>query len=238
MHLSRVVFYPDRYPTQSHYPFSLPVFKKTRQIAFHSPVTLFVGENGTGKSTLLEALAHRCRIPIWKNDTLRRLEHNIWEDKLYQFLSVKWRHGPVPGSFFGAAVFRDFTRLLEEWAEADAGQLERFGGKSLITQSHGQSIMAYFKARYKIKGLYLLDEPETALSPATQIELLDLLSKTAKSGHAQFLIATHSPILMACPGAFLYSFDHVPVRAVAYEETSHYRIYKAFMEDPSRFISG
>jgi len=232
MHLHRVAFHPDRYPTETHYPFNLPLFRRTREIRFDSPVTLFVGENGSGKSTLLEALAHRCGIHIWKKENERRLEHNPFEDKLYRYISVQWNNGRVPGSFFGAAVFRDFAEFLEEWAAADAGQLDLFGGRSLMTQSHGQSIMSYFKSRYRIKGLYLLDEPETALSPATQLELLDLLANAGTSADTQFILATHSPILLSCPRAVLYSFDHVPVTSVAYEDTAHYRIYKAFFENP------
>ena len=112
---------------------------------------------------------------------------------------VDGRHRP--GSFFGSSVFQDFARILDDWASTDPGQLAYFGGKSLLTQSHGQSIMSFFKARYAIKGLYLLDEPETALSPRTQIELLDLLTTMSAAGHAQFIIATHSPILLSCPGA-------------------------------------
>jgi predicted ATPase len=118
---------------------------------------------------------------------------------------------------------------LDEWAATDAGQLEYFGGKSLLTQSHGQSIMSFFRARYAIKGLYLLDEPETALSPRTQLTLLDLLEKMSAAGHAQFVIATHSPILLSCPGATIYSFDSVPIAPIRYRETDHYKIYKDFM---------
>jgi len=237
VHLNRVLFHPDRYPTDCHYPFNLPLFHQTREIVFDSPITLFVGENGSGKSTLLEALAHQCGIYIWRREVGRRFENNPFEDKLCRYISVKWADGRVPGSFFGSSVFQDFAQFLEEWATVDAGQLEYFGGKSLITQSHGQSIMSYFKSRYRIQGLYLLDEPETALSPATQLELLKLLTKEGKAGHAQFIIATHSPILLACPKASIYSFDHIPVTAVKYEETMHYRIYKAFMNDPHGYIT-
>ena len=113
-----------------------------------------------------------------------------------------------------------------------------FGGKSLMTQSHGQSLMSFFKARYRIKGLYLLDEPETALSPKSQLELLRVISDMSNAGHAQFIIATHSPILMACPEAKIYSFNHIPVKQVDYEETEYYRIYKGFMEDRGKYLEG
>ena len=91
--------------------------------------------------------------------------------------------------------------------------------------------MSFFKARYAIKGLYLLDEPETALSPRTQLDLLDLLTRMGQAGHAQFLIATHSPILLACPGATIYNFDQSPIATTLYHETDHYKTYKSFMEN-------
>jgi predicted ATPase len=96
--------------------------------------------------------------------------------------------------------------------------------------------MSFFKARYQIKGLYLLDEPETALSPRSQLELLEILIAMSRAGHAQFIVATHSPILLACPGATIYSFEKTCVRPVQYEETEHYRIYRSFMEDRSRYL--
>jgi predicted ATPase len=105
-----------------------------------------------------------------------------------------------------------------------------------MTQSHGQSLMSFFRARYRIKGLYLLDEPETALSPRSQLELVNLIRDMGQAGHAQFIIATHSPILMACPDARLYNFDDIPVQEVGYEQTDHYKIYKRFMEDRTQFL--
>ena len=229
MHVKNVTFHPEKFPTRDRFPFNLPVFHHTKQLAFETPVTLFVGENGTGKSTLLEALAHRCGIHIWQDAERSRFEVNRYEEKFFEYLSVEWTDGPVPGSFFGSSVFHDFARMLDEWAAADPGLLEYFGGKSLMTQSHGQSIMSFFRARYRIKGLYLLDEPETALSPKTQLALLDMLTKMGAAGHAQFIVATHFPILLACPGATIYSFDQIPITPVAYEDTEHYKTYRDFL---------
>lgn len=106
----------------------------------------------------------------------------------------------------------------------------------MITQSHGESLMSFFKARYQIKGLYLLDEPETALSPRSQLALLELLTETSVKDHAQFIIATHSPILLACPRALIYSFDYSPIKQIFYEETEHYNIYKDFLENRANYI--
>jgi predicted ATPase len=231
IHLKSVTLQPEKYPTRDYYPFTLPIFQQTHCIALDTPVTLFVGENGTGKSTLLEALAIACGIYIWRAPEGMRYEVNRYEDKLPQYLTVEWTHGRVPGSFFGSDIFRYFAQSLDEWAAADPGQLKYFGGKSLVAQSHGQSLMAFFRSRYQIKGLYLMDEPETALSPRTQVELLEYLNKVSGAGHAQFIMATHSPILLACANATIYSFDHVPVRPVAYEDTEHYQVYKNFLID-------
>lgn len=235
MHVKRVRLFPGRYPTTEHYPFNLPVFHHTRTITFRSPVTFFVGENGTGKSTLLEALSYTCGIHIWRGLERTPFQVNLYEKELHKYISVEWTDGVVPGSFFASEIFRYFAESLDEWAAADPGLLDYFGGKSLVTQSHGQSLLSFFKARYKIKGLYLLDEPETALSPKSQLGLLGLLRDMGRAGHAQFIIATHSPILLACPQSKIYSFDHIPIRVIDYEETEHYKIYRGFMEDRNKY---
>jgi predicted ATPase len=236
MHLKSLTLHPGQYPTRDCYPFNLPVFQRTERISFPTPVTLFVGENGTGKSTLLEALCRQSGIHIWQDTDKVRYERNLYEDKLHACLSLEWADGKVPGSFFGSDVFGYFTQVLDEWAASDPGQLRYFGGRSLVTQSHGQSLMSYFRARYQSVGLYLLDEPETALSPKSQLELLDLLRRMSRLGYAQFIVATHSPILLACPGATIYSFDRVPLEPVSYEETEHYRIYHRFMHDRNEYL--
>lgn len=236
MHLKRVTFFPEKYPTKDHYPFNLRTFHQTRTISFDSPITFFVGENGTGKSTLLKALAKKCQIHMWRGIPRITVDVNPFEEALHFFIGVQWTDGRVPGAFFSSETFRDFSAYLDEWAAADPELLSYFGGKSLITLSHGQSLMSYFKGRYRIRGLYLLDEPETALSPRSQLELLQVLKETGRSGHAQFVIATHSPILLACPGSKILSFDHIPVQEVDYRDTEHYRIYKDFMENTDRYL--
>jgi predicted ATPase len=235
-HLKSVTLYPDRYPTGEYYPFNLPTFHSTRKFDLDSPVTFFVGENGTGKSTLLEAISHKAGIHIWQNDEGPRFDFNPYEEDLHKYVSVEWTQAPVPGSFFSGENFRDFSRYLEEWAINDPAMLNYFGGKSLMTQSHGQSLMSFFKARYRIKGLYLLDEPETALSPRSQLVLLEILKDMSRTGLAQFIVASHSPILLACSGARIYSFDHIPIRPVMYEETELYRLYRDFLIDRERVV--
>ena len=238
LHLKEVRLLSEQYPTRDHYPFNIDVLQQTRNIPFYSPVTFFIGENGSGKTTLLEALARRCRIHIWSGVDCTRSEPNPYEEMLFLYLEVEWVDGIVPGSFFSSQIFRNFAELVEMWEADNPGQIEYFGGKSLLTQSHGQSLMSFFKARYKIKGLYLMDEPETALSPKSQVELLKLLQEMSALGHAQFIIATHSPILLACPGSVIYSFDNTPVKTIRYQDTEHYQVYKSFMENPGKYLKG
>lgn len=236
MHLKRIDILPEKFPTREHYPFNLGVFQNTESIPLDTPVTLFVGENGTGKSTLLEAVCHRCGIHIWRDTARMRYQPSPYEKKLYRCISVEWTNGRVPGSFFASDLFRDFAGILDEWATADPAQLKYFGGKSLVSQSHGQSLLSFFQSRYRIKGLYFLDEPETALSPGSQLGLLKTLMEAGERGDVQFLIATHSPILLACSGAKIYSFDHAPIREISYEDTEHYRIFKGFMADRQKYL--
>jgi predicted ATPase len=236
MHLQRIELDPCLYLTTEYYPFNLGIFSKNTVLQFKKPVTFFVGENGSGKSTLLQAICRKCGIHIWENRAGSRVMRNPFEQELYRAVRLKWHNGSVPGSFFGSDLFRDFSHIVEEWASTNPEQLQYFGGASLLTQSHGQSLMSYFTSRYTRTGLYFLDEPETALSPATQIALLQLIQKMSKAGHAQFIIASHSPILMACPNATHYSFDYDTIQETDYEKTPHFRLYKEFMTNPERFL--
>lgn len=236
LHLLKTRLHPEEYPTREYYPFNLDIFHQTQSLSFDSPVTLFIGENGTGKSTLLRAICKKTGIHIWEGVKRARFHNNPYEDALYRTLDLTWTDGPVSGSFFASHLFRNFAELLDEWAVADPGQLNYFGGSSLLTQSHGQSLLSYFRARYQIKGLYFMDEPETALSPRSQLDLLGVLDQTSREGTAQFLMATHSPILLACPGAKILSFDHIPVKQIKYEDTDHFKIYKSFFENRTEYL--
>jgi predicted ATPase len=237
MHLQRVTLFPERYPTDQQYPFNQPIFRQTPHLHFSQPITFFVGENGTGKSTLLKAMCRKCGIHIWHGLDRSRSYVNPYEDRLHHYLDIEWIDGSVPGSFFASDLFHDFAQLLDEWATDDPGMLRYFGGQSLLTQSHGQSLMSLFRNRYTIPGLYFLDEPETALSPKTQLGLLDILQEMSEAGHAQFLIATHSPILLACPHATIFNFDTIPISQISYTDTEHYRIYKDFLNNSATYLS-
>ncbi len=236
MHLKQVHIYPQRFPTLERYPFNLDIFNHPQSVDVYCPITFFVGENGTGKTTLLEAISHRCSIYIWQGQRRARFEYNRYETEFYKAVEVEWAQNTVPGSFFASDIFKNFAQIVDEWATMDPGLLDYFGGKSLMVQSHGQSLMSFFQSRFKIKGLYLLDEPETALSPASLIDLLKLLRQTSRAGRAQFIIATHSPILLACPEARIYSFTPSSLKTIGYEETEHFQVYKSFMQNPNKYL--
>ncbi len=230
VHLLEMRIDAERFPTRDAYPFCLPVVRQTRGLAFGAPVTFFTGENGSGKSTFLRALALRCGIHIWENADRARPHPNPYAERLADCIDLGWRDGSVPGSFFAAEIFRNFAELVDAWATSDPGLYAYFGGSSLTEKSHGQCNMAFFETRFRIPGLYLLDEPESALSPRRQLELLRILREAAARGDAQFVVASHSPLLMSLPEARIFSFDVCPVAEIAYRDTDSYRLHRDFFK--------
>ena len=236
MHLIKVRIHSNNYPTDRIYPFNIPVIRETPELTFRKPVTFFVGENGSGKSTLLEAITRKCGIHLWDKPRRHLAHNNPYETKLADYITITWSDGRVPGSLFRAETFRDFADFIDDVALCDPGRLKYHGGHILNMLSHGEGILAYFSGRYHIKGLYLLDEPESALSPSSQVALLKLLQQLEAEGHAQFIMATHSPILLAYPGAQIFSFDSSRIEEVEYEDTTHYKLYKRFFTDRTVFL--
>lgn len=236
MYITKLRINGDQYPTDRIYPFNIPVLSNTAELTFRSRVVFFVGENGSGKSTLLEAITRKCGIHIWDKPKRHLAHENPFETRLADYVTVTWSNGRVPGSLFRAETFRDFADFLDDVALCDPGRLQYHGGRILNTLSHGEAILSYFSHRYQVRGLYFLDEPESALSPVRQVEFLNLLRRLEVRGHAQFIIATHSPVLLACPGAQIFSFDSMRIEEVAYEDTMHYKIFKQFFNDRSVFF--
>ena len=233
MYVKQVELYNDHYPTDRFYPFNIPVLQATSRLVFTRPVVFFVGENGSGKSTLLEAITRKCGVQLWDKPKRHVAHNNPYEDCLADFIDVAWANGRVPGSLFRAETFRDLADFLDDVALCDPGRLAYHGGRILNMLSHGEGMLSYFSGRFHLKGIYFLDEPEAALSPASQIKFLNLLQHIVPEGHAQFIIATHSPILLAYPGAQIFSFDGNHVEEIAYEETEHYKVYKQFFANRS-----
>jgi len=236
MHIIKVRINSDNYPTSRCYPFNISVLRKTSELTFRRPVAFFVGENGSGKSTLLEAITKKCGIYIWDKPRRHVAHNNPYETCLADYITITWANGRVVGSLFRAETFHDFADFLDDVALCDPGRLKYHGGHILNTLSHGEAILSYFSGRYHVKGLYILDEPEAAFSPSSQVRFLKVLQRLEVEGHAQFIMATHSPILLAYPGAQIFSFDSSRIEEVDYEDTAHYRLYKQFFTDRSAFL--
>jgi predicted ATPase len=239
VHLKRIKIDSERFPTKDGYPFNLEIFQKTEALNLTQPLTFFIGENGTGKSTLLKAVALRCSIHIWRDEEgyeRRVFYQNKYAEALYKYLEVEWINGTVPGSYFDSEVFRYLAECIDAWAKPSPKLFDYFGGDSLISRSHGQRHIQYFNSTYRRKGLYFLDEPENALSPKKQIELLKILRETSEAGLAQFIIITHSPILLSYPEATIYNFDTIPITEIRYEDTDYYRIYKDFLNNRGKYL--
>jgi len=222
--------------TAKGYPFNIPAFRNVKAIPITRPVTFFIGENGTGKSTLLEAVALSCGFHAGGGSRSHLFSYQPTESDLREYIRLSWRPKVTEGFFLRAETFYQFASYIDELAKQDPSILMYYGGRSLHEQSHGEAFFALFVHRFDRPGIYLLDEPEAALSPARQMAFLRLLWQMEQTGNAQFLLATHSPILLAYPGATIYSLDYSPLRSVAYEDTKHYRLTRDFLNDRARFL--
>jgi predicted ATPase len=214
----------------SRYPFNVPAFSRGIDLTFSSTVTFFVGENGSGKSTLLEAIAECCGFnPEGGNRDHHRA---VFADRspLAQALRLSWQPKVTEGFFMRAESFYNFATYLDTVSD-----LRAYGGKSLHGQSHGESFISLFANRFE-QGVYILDEPEAALSPQRQLSFLKIIHDLSAPGHAQFLIATHSPIILSYPHAVLFSLDGDEIRTIDYRETKHFLITRDFLNAPERFF--
>lgn len=225
----------------SKYPFCLQLIKNLQEIQFTSQVTFFVGENGAGKSTILEAIA--AKAGFGAEGGSRNISFKTSEQKTYvgtehlaDCLTFSWRVKPVNGYFFKAESFYNIANYIDSLAKEDPRIYASYGGKSLHEQSHGESFLSFFKNRLGDDGFFLFDEPEAALSPQRQLSLLTIIHEVCKNPHSQFIIATHSPILLGYPGATIYSCDAERLTPITYTDTQHYQITKNFLDHPGRFL--
>lgn len=221
------------------YPFSLNLIKSLKEIHFPTQVTFFVGENGAGKSTLLEAIA--CQAGFGPEGGSKNINFKTSDEKNYapaqqlaNQLTLSWRQKPKDGYFFRAESFYNVANHLDILGEEI---LEHYGGKSLHAQSHGESFFSFFNNRLGSGGFFILDEPEAALSPQRQLSLLVIINQLCNENPTtQFIIATHSPILLAYPDATIYSCDSEQLTTISYTETQHYTITKQFLDHPDRYL--
>jgi predicted ATPase len=190
-----------------------------------------VGENGSGKSTLLEALSWSAGFASQGGSRDHRYAEDDTGRALGRALALSWRQKVAGGFFMRAETFFNFA----SWLESTGSSFRAYGGQPLNDQSHGEAFLAVFQNRFE-DGLYLLDEPEAALSPQRELAFLGILHDLVRGGAAQFVIATHSPILLSFPGATILSFDGEELTPTAYRDTAHYRITRDFLEAPERFF--
>ncbi len=248
----------------TRFPFSVPVIRTLDTLAFSSAVTFFVGENGSGKSTLLEGIATAARLPVVGSSDLDADATLAAQRELGQALRLTWTRKTARGFFLRAEDFFGFAKRLSamrsefleqigqlevEYADRSAfaralamgpahaslADMERRYGFDLDANSHGQSFLRLFQSRFVPNGLYLLDEPEAPLSPQSQLALMAMMQDMLAEG-AQFVIATHSPILLAFPGARIYSFDRTPAAIVPYDELEHVVLTREFLTAPERYL--
>jgi predicted ATPase len=239
-YLKHLTLLRDRIPDATRFPYTLPAVRHLDTLAFHPKVTFLVGENGTGKSTLLEGIAVACGLNPEGGSRNFNFTTRASHSRLDECLRLS-RAPAVPGDsyFLRAESFYNVASEIERLDKEPGGGppiITYYGGVSLHEQSHGESFFALFKNRFRAHGLYLMDEPEAALSPKRQIEFLALLHDFVRGG-SQFVIATHSPIIMAYPDAQIHLLDATGLREVAYTETDHYLVTRGFLSNPQRTLT-
>jgi predicted ATPase len=227
--LTHVGLHEDRV-AQGVHPFTIPVIENGLDLSLNTPITFFVGENGSGKSTLLEALAWALGYSAQGGARSNSYTEGADGHTLGRALALSWRQRVTDGFFLRAETFFNFASYLEEVGSSFLA----YGGKSLHRQSHGEAFLALFQHRFE-DGIYLLDEPEAALSPARQLAFLRILHELTVSKRAQLIIATHSPILLTFPGATVLLLQDGKIRPVPYQGTEHFELTRAFLEAPERF---
>lgn len=239
-YLEHVELLPERISAPAELPYCLPAIRNLGTLPFHPKVTFLVGENGSGKSTLLEAIAVGCNLNPEGGSRNFNFATRASHSRLYEALRLAKTYRQPRDSFFLRAesffnVASEIERLDKE-PEGGPPIIRAYGGISLHEQSHGESFFALFRNRFGDNGLYLMDEPEAALSPKRQLQFLAVLHDYCVRG-CQFIIATHSPIIMAYPEAVIYVLDEKGIRPVPYTETEHYLVTRGFLSSPKRSLA-
>lgn len=248
---------------QNPFPFNIPAVKFAKDIALGNTINIFVGDNGSGKSTLLEAIAYKVNLPLI-GGFIKANNRTGFEaaEMLDPYLNIEWKRQINRGFFFRAEDFSDFINAVERENNKIAGDLHELKGvvdDSIIKRmtesmnfslhemrknygenmqafSHGEAYLKILETRIGDKGIYLLDEPEAALSPLKQLSLMSLILEVVKNKNTQFIMATHSPILMGIPGAFIYEIREDEMLKVDFKDTDHYRITKTFLDNPEYYL--
>lgn len=235
-YLKRVWLVASRITDRESYPFCLPLLRDDFELSFDHAITIIVGENGTGKSTLLEGIAvlagydeaggGKGYMPVDHSHALEKMGGS-----LSSALRASWLPRITNGWFFRAESFFSIARYLDQ-AAMEAGKLP----PDFLSHSHGEGFLRFFEERCQRQGIFIFDEPESALSPARQIEFLKLMRRMDGIGHCQIIMATHSPMLMAYPGATLLRLTKYGLEPVTLKDTDHYKVMREFCEDPAGFV--
>ncbi|MBR0719515.1 AAA family ATPase [Bradyrhizobium liaoningense] len=235
-YLKRVWLEPSRVGDRDAYPFCLPIFAEEFELSFDTSITIIIGENGTGKSTILEGIAALAGYDdAGGGKGYMPVDHSQATEKMGGVLSKALRASWLPkitnGWFFRAESFFTVARYLDQ-AARDVGEL----GPDFLSHSHGEGFLRFFEERCQRQGIFIFDEPESALSPSRQLEFLKLLRRMEKSRICQVIMATHAPMLMAYPNARLMRLTKYGLEPVTVEETDHYRVMREFCADPRGFV--
>ena len=235
-YLRRLWLDPSRVPDREAYPFCLPFLHDEFSLSFDRAITVIVGENGTGKSTLLEGIA----VMAGYNEAgggkgYMTVDHSMAREVMGGELSTAFRASWLPkitkGWFFRAESFFSVARYLDQAAR----EVDKLG-PDFLSHSHGEGFLRFFEERCQRQGIYIFDEPESALSPSRQIEFLKLLQMMDRSGHCQVIMATHSPLLMAYPNATLLRLSKYGLEPTTVEQTDHFKTLREFFDDPGGFV--
>jgi predicted ATPase len=221
----------------SDYPFNLPVIRELSGVEFHSKVTYFVGENGTGKSTILEAIATSYGFNPEGGTKNFNFSSMATHSGLHDYIRlVKGIRRPKDGFFLRAESFYNVATNIDELDKEGVGPriIDSYGGHSLHEQSHGEAFLSLFLNKFRGEGVYILDEPEAALSPIRQMTMIARLHELVCQG-SQFIIATHSPIIMAYPDAVIYEIKE-DIKKVRCEETEHYKVMRDFLNNKEKML--
>jgi len=228
----------NKVPSFSEYPFNLPAIRNLNVLSFHPKVTFIVGENGSGKSTILESIAVEFGFNAEGGTRNFNFSSRATHSDLNQYIKVvKGIKRPRDGFFFRAESFYNFATNIDDLdSEMSFGPplIDSYGGRSLHEQSHGESFFAVFLNKFSGEGIYILDEPEAALSPSRQMSMLTRMHELVREG-SQFIIATHSPIIMAYPDARIYQIDE-GFEQVNYEDTEHYQVMHSFLNNTQKML--
>lgn len=225
------------------FPFSIPAFRDGLTLRLRDNVTFFVGENGSGKSTLLEGIADQCGFSLRGGNRNHQMAHTEeveeydgYHTPLSKSITLGWTPKRISNGFFmRAESFFNFADYIDELAKSDGSILDAYGGKSLHEQSHGESFLSLFQNQFR-NGIYILDEPEAALSPNRLMTFMSIIHKLEQSGRAQFIIATHSPMLLCYPGSTIFSFGDSGLEEIGYKDTEHYQLTKNFLDNPDAYF--